>query len=191
MNNDDDVGDFKKYKDKTDYQISLEAFFIALINQYATITIKKRTVKTSVTLPYLCITEISFNHFDTIKVDDFIQNRIKQEYDSDIINGIKEATAHSRLKKKRIILALQFLEDILFELGYRFHYTFFRRKNKTVCGELVSEIFKLDVNQLKSNEQQKNEVVHPSIFYSDSEIKKVGVKINAYLYNVLEKKNTK
>ena len=170
MSNDDEVGDFRKYKDKINYQIALESVFIALINQHATITIKRRSVKTSVTLPYLCITEIMFNDTDIVFLEDLVQNRVKLEYDTDLVNGTKETTAYSRLKKKRIIIALELLEDILFELGYRFNYVYLRRKNKSIAGEIVDEIV-------------KNE----NVSYSDVFIKKVGVKINAYLYDVIEK----
>ena len=170
--NDGEIGDFKKYKDKINYQISLQSIFICLINKYASIKFKRRTVKTSVTLPFLSISEIAFSEIDTIPINDFIQERVKQIYEYDIKNGIKESTANSRLKKNRIIYSIEFLEDILFELGYQFNYTFIFRKNRTICGEIVEDIF------YKHNNQQ--------IHYSNHFIKKIGEKVNTFLYTQID-----
>ncbi|EKE39181.1 hypothetical protein ENUP19_0317G0088 [Entamoeba nuttalli] len=132
---------FKNYKDKINYQVSLQSIFIGLINRYAKIMLKRRTVKATVTKPFLCIEFIEFEETDTILFWEFIENMIKSMYNEDRKNNIKETTASERLKRNRIIYSIHLLEDILGELGFSFKHQTIKRKNGQIALEFVVGIF--------------------------------------------------
>ena len=162
-----------KYKDKVNYQISLQSLFIALINQFATISMNKRNVRTTVTLPFLSINQIKFeNEEDTIDLWDFIEERIHTISQNEILKGVKKETANTRIKKYRINYSIQLLEDILFEIGYRFTYKYIRKKDGNISLELVNKIYFNDI-----------------LIFNKQSIKERGKEINHFLTQLMDQKN--
>ena len=166
-----ECNEMKKYSNKLNYQIALQSLFIGLLNQFASISLKKRNVKTSVTLPFLCITQLSFSPNDTVFLWELIEEKINKMYQYDIQNGVKQNTAQSRVKRNRIIQSIQILEDMLFQFGYRFGYKFIYKKNGNVSLELVHEIYFNKVLQ-----------------FSTENIKEKGSQINEYLRNAMNQR---
>ena len=162
-----------KYKDKVNYQISLQSLFIALINQFSTISMNKRNVRTTVTLPFLSINQIKFeNEEDTIDLWDFIEERIHTISQNEILKGVKKETANTRIKKYRINYSIQLLEDILFEIGYRFTYKYIRKKDGNISLELVNKIYFNDI-----------------LIFNKQSIKERGKEINHFLTQLMDQKN--
>ncbi|EDR23984.1 hypothetical protein EDI_156670 [Entamoeba dispar SAW760] len=149
------INDFRKYKDKVNYLISLQSIYLALLNKYATIELKRRSVKSTVTLPFLCVSRITFSQLDSILVWKFIEDKIHHIFVLETKNNIGKTIAASHIKKNRLNISIQLLEDFLFEKGYRYMYSLFYRKDGTIAGEVnigiyCNNILKYDINAIKT-----------------------------------------
>ncbi|BFU21910.1 hypothetical protein KM1_073910 [Entamoeba histolytica HM-3:IMSS] len=167
------VKDFRKYKDKVNYLISLQSIYLALLNKYATIELKRRSVKSTVTLPFLCVSKITFSQLDTILVWKLIEDKIHHIFVLETNNNIEKAIAASHVKKNRLNVSIQLLEDFLFEKGYRYTYSLFYRKDGSISGEVSIGIYCNNILQ-----------------YDINAIKTIGSSINNYLTSQLKNNPT-
>ncbi|ELP94732.1 hypothetical protein EIN_340700 [Entamoeba invadens IP1] len=132
--------DFRQYKDLTNQLVMEESVFIALINRHADVLIKRRSVKSSVTLPFLCIAQITFSMNDSILFSQLIEDKIGCIKSLEMSQGVKESTANERLKKNRLKQTNFLLNDILSEIGYFNRTKFEKRKTGGLVLEFIDSI---------------------------------------------------
>lgn len=141
----------KTFKNVRNYIVQQQAVFVALLNQYATVTISRPAKKSKLTQQRIKVESISFNTNDIIEVNNFVKKRSNQMYQHDLDVGIPRKTAIRRLTQYKILENQHLLSDILFHLGYRFTTYFTVGKNNTPKREIVDEIYlnnKLMYNKL-------------------------------------------
>ncbi|ELP91855.1 hypothetical protein EIN_397350 [Entamoeba invadens IP1] len=105
------------YKKIRDGHVANESVIIALLSQFADVTVHKPFGKSLVSLPFIPVETIKFQKDDYIDVELFIERRLKERKIFDIQNGIDEKTADRRIKKYRIPTTVVFLSDLLNEFG--------------------------------------------------------------------------
>ena len=110
----------KTFKNVRNYIVDQQAVFIALINQYATISISRPAKKSKLTQQRIKVERIEFNEKDFIEVNAFVKTRSNEKYENDLENGIPRKTAIRRLTQYKILENQHLLSDVLFQLGYRF-----------------------------------------------------------------------
>lgn len=157
----------KTFKNVRNYIVQQQAIFIALLNQWATITISHPIKKSILTQQRIKIESIGFPN-GLLEVNDFVKTRSKRRYEIDVENGIPRKTAIRRLTQYKIMENQHLLTDILFDYGFRFETYFTLGKNGTPKTEIVEKIF-----------FNKREL------YNKMEIIETGNKINEYLYSQL------
>ncbi|GAT96857.1 hypothetical protein CL6EHI_137230 [Entamoeba histolytica] len=102
-----------KFTKWRNYQALQEAFFIGLLNQFATITICKPSKKTTVTIQFIKIQSIQLERqYDEIPFSSFIAERCKKRKSNDIKLGVPEKTAQRRFENNKFSEALHFLETV-------------------------------------------------------------------------------
>ncbi|BFU19190.1 hypothetical protein, conserved [Entamoeba histolytica] len=154
-----------KFTKWRNYQALQEAFFIGLLNQFATITICKPSKKTTVTIQFIKIQSIQLERqYDEIPFSSFIAERCKKRKSNDIKLGVPEKTAQRRFENNKFSEALHFLVDILSEFGYFFQVSRTIGKNGTPTVETVHSVY--------YNNKMK---------YSKKDIEKKGKAVNDYL----------
>ena len=129
----------KTFKNVRNYIVQQQAVFIALINQYASVTISRPAKKSKLTQQRIKVEKIAFDQ-DEIFVNEFVKKRSNERYNSDLKHGIPRKTAIRRLTQYKIMENQHLLSDILFHLGYRFSTYFTVGKNNTPKREIVDKI---------------------------------------------------
>ncbi|ELP94241.1 hypothetical protein EIN_186780 [Entamoeba invadens IP1] len=133
-------GGLRQYKNVTNQKMLEQAIFIVLINRHAEVMIKRRNVKPSVTLPFVCISQIAFSVNDSVLFSQMVEEKITSIMKDEISKGVKESTATERMKKNRIKQTNYFLIDILSELGYKYTWIIESKKVGTAPHEIIESI---------------------------------------------------
>ncbi|ELP93087.1 hypothetical protein EIN_053220 [Entamoeba invadens IP1] len=132
----------KRYKEERDYQSLVRAVCIVLLNQYGNVEVKRKSKKGSVALPFLRIGRLQFSENDCLNVKDFVKKRVQIQWNLDIENQMNETTALCRKKKNAIGESINFVVDLLGELGFRFKAKVSSGRNNTMKVDRVLEIEK-------------------------------------------------
>ena len=132
------------YVDTRDHQAIQQSILLALLNRYCTMMFKqtkkfntdsneqsedtketkrgrrKQTILHYETTDFLRLNSIAFSSGEEINVNEYITKRTNEQYQCDIMSGVKEKTAKHRIQTYRRIEAVHFFMDILSENGYYF-----------------------------------------------------------------------
>ncbi|EMS13820.1 TATA-binding protein-associated phosphoprotein, putative [Entamoeba histolytica HM-3:IMSS] len=101
------------------YQVYQQGVLLVLLNNHFEITLQIPTKRSVVTHQYFKINELRRGN-DSIKVEEYVEQRCKEKYLQDISNGIPEKTARRRYDTNKITEQLHLLIDLSTEFGYRF-----------------------------------------------------------------------
>ncbi|GAB1223003.1 hypothetical protein ENUP19_0126G0068 [Entamoeba nuttalli] len=134
--------DKKTYIEQRNYQSKVRALCIALINRHADIEIKITSKRSKLTLPFLKINKIFFTSEDVIDLNKLIKKRTSDLAELDVEHKITQQSALYRKKKNSYKESINFVVDLLIELGYCI--TFFETsgRNKTLKVDTITSIQK-------------------------------------------------
>ncbi|EKE39218.1 hypothetical protein ENUP19_0003G0054 [Entamoeba nuttalli] len=144
------------------YQVYQQGVLLVLLNNHFEITLQIPTKRSVVTRQYFKINELRRGN-DSIKVEEYVEQRCKEKYLQDLSNGIAEKTARRRYDTNKITEQLHLLIDLLTEFGYRF-------VSKRTSGKKGAQIV-----------ETIQKVISPNVTILNKEIPTIGVQTNDYL----------
>ncbi|EDR27731.1 hypothetical protein EDI_104220 [Entamoeba dispar SAW760] len=144
------------------YQVYQQGILLALLNKHFEITLQIPTKRSVVTRQYFKINELRRGN-DSIKVEEYVEQRCKEKYLQDLSNGIPEKTARRRYDTNKITEQLHLLIDLLTEFGYSF-------VSKWTSGKKGAQIV-----------ETIQKVISPNVTILNKEIPVIGVQTNDYL----------
>ncbi|ELP83379.1 hypothetical protein EIN_372840 [Entamoeba invadens IP1] len=158
-----------KFKEKQMYsmnvQVDVQAVFIALLSQVATLSIGRPHRQSYKTKQFLKIKDITFNRFDTINILQVIQQRSKEQellISTTDNTSLKTAKRRTQVTKRRETIRL--LQDLLSEFGY-----FVEIEKENVDG------FEGEITIYKDG----------LLFLKTEQVREMGKNINIYLTELL------
>ena len=166
------------------YQTCQEAIYIACLNEFCEIQLKKPTKKAYVTMQFFQIESLNFSDEDIIQFSKLVQLLVKQRMEYEVSIGVEQKTAARRSENYKFSISLNLLNDLLTEFGYVLRDKIYFNSNPKR-------------NVKKKNESQKEsigETIHfifknGKILFDKEKIESIGKNINSYLLNLFNDKN--
>ncbi|ELP91276.1 hypothetical protein EIN_152730 [Entamoeba invadens IP1] len=181
------------YIEFKNYQVCQQATFLALLTQYADVTISVRGKKTEKQiLAFLQIGNVRLGDGTCFDCSSIVTQKCEELKMSEVHEGLSEQTAVRRYHKNRIVETLHLLIDTLFLLGVDFNTYTTDGKNGVVRAETVREIIfenvvvktdevteigKLVYNNITQRLKTQNEI---TLFHGDREMERIVHHIAAH-----------
>ncbi|KAL7713709.1 TATA-binding protein-associated phosphoprotein [Entamoeba marina] len=151
----------KASRETRNFQTLQQSLCIALLSQYATITIKQPAKKSTVTQQYMRIKSIDFGNGDVINLNEFLKKRCTEQKEDDIHSGVSIKTATRRYQNNKKIELLHLLVDLLDLKGYVFESRYTEGKPGTNKQESIKKVIKRNRVIVNSNELiEKSEAIN-------------------------------
>ena len=148
------------------FQVYQQCILLGLLNRHFEITIHIPSKRSIVTRQFFKVDELK-NENDSIKVDEYVEQRCKEKFEKDLANGVSEKTARRRLDTNKITEQIHLYIDILSCLGYVFH-------SKYTSGKKGAQIVE-SIQQISFDDET----------ITTCQIPLIGAKANDYICNQL------
>lgn len=170
------------------YQTHQQCVFLACLNEFCSIEMKKPTKRVVVTLQFFQIESLIFSEEDKIYFNKHVQMLVKQRLDYEIKIGIEQKKAARRSENYRFTLALNVLNDLLCEFGY----VLTRRIAQTKRYARKKKQLKDSIDPHKDT---MGETIHyiwrnGKLLFERSDIETIGKEINNYFLSLFEKNDS-
>ncbi|KAL7719541.1 TATA-binding protein-associated phosphoprotein [Entamoeba marina] len=163
----------KASRETRNFQTLQQSLCIALLSEFATITIKQPAKKSTVTQQYMRLKSIDFGNGDCILLNEFLKKRCTEQKVDDINSGVSVKTATRRYQNNKKIELLHLLIDLLDLKGYVFESRYTEGKPGTNKQESIKKVLRRGRVIVDDDEMiEKSEAINSLLAQKLSETKK-------------------
>ncbi|KAL7714807.1 TATA-binding protein-associated phosphoprotein [Entamoeba marina] len=162
----------KASRETRNFQTLQQSLCIALLSEFATITIKQPAKKSTVTQQYMRIKSIDFGHGDCIVLNEFLKKRCTEHKLDDINSGVSIKTATRRYQNNKKIELLHLLIDLLDLKGYVFESRYTEGKPGTNKQETIKKVIRRGRVIVSDDFIEKSEAINLLLSQKLTETKK-------------------
>ena len=177
---------FVKWRNNQTHQ---QCVFLACLNEFCAIEIKKPIKRVVVTLQFFQVEALLFSEDDIIYFHKHVQMLVRQRLEYEIKIGIDPKKASRRSENYRFTLALNVLNDMLSEFGY----TLSRKvaQSRRYCKRKEEK----QKEQIDPQKDTMGETIHyiwrnGKLLFERQQIEIIGKEINDYFNSLFDEKET-